>query len=351
MRKRTILGLDAGSYALKAVQIEATPRGAAVLQKSLYLPWPTGPDSRDGTPASLKESLRACAVTRGKVVSAPDGRGLLTRRISLPQMPARDLLEALKWKVKKELGEDPEELVLDYLPLGGPDPNGSRLGEWMVFALSKTSLQEHVRMLEEAGLKPVGVEPQATGLLHLFETCPSLAGEGSSLVLDLGARRTQLILALGAIPQFIREIPFSGRQLTQGLRDALGLDENTAEQKKRETGLRGTRAGERDLDGVSETLEPFVQELCTEIRYSLGYLQEHLPSLPPLRSLFLFGGGAHLPGLDETLSREFGLPCVPLPEFSGLGLPLSEDYRSFGQTAPASSLATALGLALREARG
>ena len=351
MRKRTILGLDAGSYALKAVQIEATSKGAAVLQKSLYLPWRTGPDSMDGPPVSLKESLRTCAVTRGKVVSAVDGRGLLIRRISLPEMPARDLLEALKWKVKKELGQDPEDLVLDYLPLGGPDRNGSKLGEWMVFALSKTVLQAHVQMLEEAGLEPVGVEPQATGLLHLFETCPSLAGEGSSLVLDLGARRTQLILGLGAIPQFIREIPFSGRQLTQGLQDALGLDENTAEQKKRETGLQGVREGQSDLDGVSEALEPFVQELCTEIRYSLGYLQEHLPSLPPIRSFSLFGGGALLPGLDETLSREFGLPCVPVPELSRLGLPLSADYRSFGQTAPASSLATALGLALREVQG
>lgn len=350
MRKKKILGIDVGSHAVKLVQIHATKKGQVTLEKSACFPWERKNGKTKASSQELKAFLQTCAITKTTVTSAIDDPSLIIRRMSFPEMPSRDLQEALKWKVKKELGEDPEDVIVDYLPVGESTQQGKKLIDLMVFAIRKQILETHVELLQAAGLKPVCVEPPSTGLLHLFQTCPALSSEELFVALDLGASHTELILAQGGKPLFIRIIPFSGQQMTRGLQEAFDLEEGPAEKWKKQIGFEAGKSETRDLERVPEVLLPFLDEFLMEIRYSLGYIQDQLVHAPPTKKFFLFGGGAELPGLAARLEKEFDIPCTTLPQFADLGLTLSPEYKSFGQPLSPSNLATALGLALREAR-
>jgi len=269
--------------------------------------------------------------------------------MSMPEMPEKDLSEALKWKVKKDLGEAPENVVMDYLPVGDGSQKGKTL-ELIAFAIKRKALEDHLALLENAGIKPNSVEPSATGLLPLFEKNEQFASENAFLVLDLGASHTEFMLIQGGKPLFMRDIPFSGQQITRNLQEALEVDEETAEEWKKKVGLIDRREESRERASVPEVLWPLVEELFTEIRYSLGYLQDQLEETTSIEKIHLFGGGANLPGLSQALEKDFGLPCETLPEFPALGFSLAEDFKSIGHSVPPSSLATALGLALREVR-
>ena len=351
LKKKRILGIDLGSYALKLVQIQTTKKGQAILEKSAYFPWDKKNGKARRTSQELKAFLKTCSISKTTVSSAIDDPSLLIRRMSLPDMPSRDLQEALKWKVKKELGEDPDEVIVDYLPMGEPAEKGKKGNDLMVFAIRKTIFEAHMKLLDSAGLKPVSVEPPSTGLLHLFDICPSLSSDDVFLILDLGASHTEFILTQGANPLFIRDIPFSGQQLTQGIREAFDLEEGPAEAWKRQVGLEAAEEENRDLERVPQVLEPFREEFLMEIRYSIGYVQDHLTNAPSAQKVFLLGGGAELPGLSAFLEGQLGIPCTALPDFADLKISLSSEYKSFGEPIPVSNLATVLGLALREAIG
>ena len=352
MNKRKVIGIDLGAYALKVIQFRVPKKGRAVLEKSACFPWVPRDKKRNGTPKELKSHLHACTISRGVACSSLDDPSLLIRRMSLPGMPAKDMQDVLKFMVRKEMDGRPDDIVVDFLPLDNAEPQSRELHDLMVFAVSRKALDAHLRFLEGAGIKPVCVEPPSTGLSHLFESCPGLDREGVVLLLDVGFSRTGLALVENRRPAFIREIPFSGKQLTDSIQEALDVDGKTAEAWKRRIGLEEPEEDANLLGNeVPDILRPLVEDFITEIRYSLGYVQDQLVNAPSVQKIILAGGGAGMPGLARTLEETLQLPCHPLPDFSALGLNVSDDFKSYGQPTTPSDLGTALGLALREVRG
>jgi type IV pilus assembly protein PilM len=351
LRKRKVIGIDPGVHSLKVVQFRVPKKGRVVLEKSACFPWQGKDRKLAGARKEFKNYLHACSISRGSVCSSLDHESLYIRRVSLPAMPEKEMQEVLRFKVRKEMEGGPDDIVVDYLPLEKNAAPAGELSDFMVFAVSRKALDSHLKLLETAGIKPVCVEPQAMGLSHLFGAFPGPEAIETVLLLDMGFSRTSLILIQGRRPLFIRDLPFSGRHLTESIQGALNVDGKTAEEWKKKTGLGEPAETAHGSESVPEVLGPLLEELFTEIRYSLGYVQDQIVSAPAVHRICLAGGGAGLPGLAKALEGVFQIPCSPLPGFQELGLDVSDDFKSYGQPATASELGTALGLALREARG
>jgi len=348
LKKKRYLGIDAGSYALKIVQAIATRKGETVLEKTAYLPWSEMDEKKRSNFRFLKDILKTCSIQKGYVCSAIDDPSLIVRRMAMPEMPEKDLQEALKWKLRKELGPEAEEVIVDTLSLEKEQQPEGGLQEFIVFGINKKILEGHVDILQGAGLKPVSVEPSSTGILHLFDYCPELTSEKVFFLLDIGASHTELTLVQDSKPLFVRSIPFSGEQLTASLQEACGMEADAAEQWKQQYGIEEVPDPEPDFKRIQDVLAQRVEEFLMEIRFSLGYFQDNVPFDISRGEIFLTGGSAGMPGLIAAIQGEFDLPCRSFPDFSGLGLEVSNHYKDYGHTVPSSSLATALGLALRE---
>ncbi|MEW6443842.1 MAG: pilus assembly protein PilM [bacterium] len=351
--RRRILGIEMGAHAIKVVQVRTGSGDRVVLEKSAYLPW-RGSREEPGTSSAevLKSVVRDCGLSAGRARSALRDPGMTIRRLSLPRMPEAELREALKWKIRKELGEDASEVIVDYVGLGDSAEEGRGQQDLMAFAVKKSALEAHLGLLRETGLRLESVEPLATALLHLCSRLPELSSDQACIVLDCGASQTEWILAHKGRPLFIRHLPFAGQQLTASLQEAFGIEADAAEDMKHRYGIEGKADDKADRPeaarSVAQVLWPQIEELLMEIRYSLGYVQDHLNPAPPLGSILLAGAGSELPGLVALLEKQLGLPCRLLPELAALGLSISGDFEARGPVRSSAGLAAALGLALRK---
>ena len=112
---KSVLGLDLGSHAVKAVELQQTLRGVEVVQLRSF--------ERQGDEAALAEELgpfiRLHRLGTEHVVAALPGDRVTTRRLHFPFRDRRKLTQAVPFAVEADLPFDLEQVVVDWEVVGG----------------------------------------------------------------------------------------------------------------------------------------------------------------------------------------------------------------------------------------
>ena len=132
-KSRSVVGLDIGSSAVKAVELKASGKGFRV---AAYGSEPIPPDSIvDGAiidSAAVAESIgrvfESKAFKTKEVAASLSGNAVIVKKISLPVMTATELDESIYWEAEQYIPFDIQDVNLDYQILdagGGPDAKGT----------------------------------------------------------------------------------------------------------------------------------------------------------------------------------------------------------------------------------
>jgi general secretion pathway protein L len=319
---RSALGLDLGSFSVKAVEFRQTLRGVEVGAMHA-LPTADPADPR-ALPERLREFLRAHPLRGDPVVCAVPADRLTGRRLRFPFRDRRRLAQAVPLAVEDELPFDLERVLVGWERVGG-DTAESRV---VATAAPRDDVAQLLAVAREAGLEPRVVEAEGLALANLagFFELPRVG-----VLVDLGHRKTTLCLVADGTPLASRAIPLGGRGLTEALARERGLDLRAAEQLKCEEGLAARSAA----------LADGFDRLLREIARSLGAFEPALSEAGATRpdELVLLGGGAHLHGVESQLAERLGLPARRLaapPGEAGRALLAAGDPALFG---PAAALA------------
>src|SRR5579872_5328500 len=108
-----ILGLDLGSYSLKAIVLDATMRNAAV-RSFASVRRPDTADPADAFKRALTELLAKQPAAPDQVVIALPGPTLATHAMTLPFVDAKRLDATLPFEIESQLPFDLAEAVFDY---------------------------------------------------------------------------------------------------------------------------------------------------------------------------------------------------------------------------------------------
>lgn len=319
---RSALGLDLGSFSVKAVEFRQTLRGVEVGAMHA-LPTADPADPRP-LPERLRELVRTHHLRGDPVVCAVPSDRLTGRRLRFPFRDRRRLAQAVPLAVEDELPFDLERVLVGWELVGG-DARESRV---VATAAPREDVARLLAGVREAGLEPRVVEAEGPALANLagFFELPRLG-----VLVDLGHRKTTLCLVADGVPLASRAIPLGGHALTEALARERGLDLRAAEATKCEAGL-GAR---------SAALADGFDRLLREIARSLGAFEPALAEAGAARpdELVLLGGGAHLHGIEAELADRLGVParrlCAP-PGEAGRALLAAGDPARFG---PAAALA------------
>jgi hypothetical protein len=137
----------------------------------------------------LREKLRAAGVPPAPVLVAVGRDRVILKELKYPPVPPVEEPALVRFQAMKELSESPEEIVLDYAPLG--EAAGERRS--MAVALRKEHLGAIQALCQAAGLKLAGVTPRpyanAAGLNRALAAGAAEAPEDPSeaaAVLTLG---------------------------------------------------------------------------------------------------------------------------------------------------------------------
>jgi general secretion pathway protein L len=321
---KNVLGLDLGSYSLKAVELQQTLRGFEAVQlRSL---------PRVGDEVALPDVVRRFVglhrLATDHVVAALPGDRLSSRRLHFPFRERRKLAQAVPFAVEAELPFDLEDVVVDWEIVGG---ERSRT-EVMAAIAPRSEVSELLALLDQAGCAPRTLEAEGLVLGNLAAVFDL---PGRRLLVDLGHRKTTFSVLLDGRAVAARTLPLAGRQLTEALASDRGLSAADAERAKCEKGVFGTGLGDAP-PRTAKVLDRFAREITR----TLGAVEDLLGGAPA-DELTLFGGTAQLDRLDAFLAERTGIPAARL------GLPREGHGEGLVAGGPPILFAPAIALALR----
>ena len=312
-RRRRWFVVDVGSSAIKIAEV--TDRGGkSEVVRAGALPVPPGAVENGVVreTAGLARAIRTFAAlddgVRPPVVTAIPGRGVIIKRLELPGQARETLDDVIEFEAMDAVPEDLGNVNLDYHVLG-PSEDGSGLAVLLV-AARKTLVENHVQLLETAGLTPAIVDVDHFALGRLCEE-QSAGGETPSAWIHVGARSTTIHLPAPDGPGYTTDLPVGGEQLTEGLAEKLSVPRDEAERIKR-GGSTATAAG--------DPLDSLCDSLAAQISRGLNLFGPLGHGTAP-RRIALSGGSAFLPGLGPGLARALDAEVrVRGPFFTGMAL-------------------------------
>ena len=256
-RGKSHLGIDIGSHTVKIVELRSTPRGMDLVHHATAST-PPGGFQVSVLAAQLKEMIQEGRIKNKQAVVGLAGKGVAARRLSLPNIPEDEIQEAVRWKAGELFPFSLGDAMLAFQVLSRDESGGQTKQEVLVAAATRETVMEHVELLHEAGLQPVGLMAEPHALEQLWRNNNLGEGEeGSIAVLDLGARKTSIHIFHGRELQFSRYVPTSGDAFTMALtgmiragEEEIELNTAQAESLKRQHGIPSVEDRGKTSEGI-----------------------------------------------------------------------------------------------------
>jgi len=345
-----ILALDLGTQTVALAEFQAGKDGGLVLTN-----YKTG--ELLGDPSVDATRLAQAKITIGELVNglgfkgskinyAVSAQSVFTRFVKLPSVGEEQVDQIVGFEAQQNVPFPINEVVWDYQLV---DQGNASEVEVVLVAIKSDLLDEINDAVEGGGLKTevVDVSPMALYNAYRFNYSDL---DGCSLIVDIGARTTNLIF-VEPRKVFSRSIPIGGTKITEAIAKDFNESFAEAEERKRSgafVSLGGTYEDpdDPDLARVSKIIRNTMTRLHAEISRSISFYKAQQHGAAPSR-VFLCGGTVTLPYMREFFHEKLQLPVEffnPLRNVS-VGPNLNRDQ--VGHLA--HTLGEMVGLALRGA--
>lgn len=285
----------------------------------------------------VKKSRPKRINTKKVICSLPETKAFL-RIISVPAMGEGEIKEAIKWEIEANIPLPIDQVYYDWQVLEKKLSKNSNKTDVLVVAVSQKVVDQVLEVLEGAELDVQGLEIESIAQARSF------IGEdeekATTLIIDMGDRRTSFSISVGKIPCFTTSIPVSSQSMTDSISKALGIPFNEAEKIKFNSGI-GSVA---ENDQVFRAVKPVLESLVSELEKSIDFFLTGLRFSNSVDKIVICGGGSNTIGIVPYLSRRlnkeiiFGNPWVNIQ--IGGKLPPVDRKKSV-------QYSTAIGLALK----
>jgi type IV pilus assembly protein PilM len=277
--------------------------------QSDLIPDPAADGSRFGQlKVVLGEMKTQLAWKGGACGCAIPSQGVFTRFVQIPKVEPDKIDQVLFFEAQQNVPYPIEEVAWTYQVL--PDKGDDKINALLV-ATKTDALESTVEVLAASKLTPQIVETSPTALYNAFRyNYPDV--QGCSLLIDIGARATNLIFIEGQ-DVFIRTLPVGGNSITAALHKKFEPRSfSDVEEFKRVEGLippPGNYSGAKneDVAEMGKIARTVMTRIHNEITRSVTFYRTTQKGAAPMR-VFLAGGGASMPYTLEFFNEKLSLP-------------------------------------------
>ena len=344
-RAKSLVGLDIGSSAVKAVELKPAGKGYKV---AAFGSEPIPPDSIvDGAiidGGAVAEAIRRLFGGRGiktkDVAASLSGNAVIVKKITLPQMSESELAESIYWEAEQYIPFDIQDVNLDYQILDKGGEPGKGTMDVLLVAAKKEKIADYTGVIAQAGRSAVVVDVDAFALQNAYEVNYGIDGGAIIVLLNAGASATNINILSGDQSVFTRDISIGGNAYTEALQKELNLPFDAADQLKRGIPVDGVT-----FDDAKPVLRAVSENVMLEIQKTFDFFKATAAS-DRIDRIMLSGGASRAEGFTEMLTERFGAPVEGLDPFKRVGF----DVKKFQVGSPADvapTAAVAVGLALR----
>jgi len=283
---------------------------------------PNGADERSATVEFIKKFLQKNSLpARDAFLSVWDAEKLFIKYLVLAVLPDKELLEAVKWQLKPELGFNTEIAEFDWQVVKEyTDGEGAKKEASICIAAEKGFIDKCLVIAGECGLRVAKISTAAFDYEFILQSIPG--GPAISAVLDFCSDHCRLSIYQGNKLTFARNLLVSFEELPRLLTGALvsekGRIELSLEQARGLIGRFGIPLNEAEvLEGnikgihIISMMRPYLEGLATEIKRSFDYFSSNFQE-GAAEVLYICGEGAGLKNLDIYLNKYLSIKVAPL---------------------------------------
>jgi len=359
--KKSFLGVDFGTSSIKVVELELEKGRPKLItygyiEEAINIVKSDSDEDKAKTVSSLDNLLQKANATTNKAISALPPYAVFSSIISLPMMPNKDLVSAVRWEAKKFIPMPLEEMILDWKVIkeeeaqekskkqAGRNIQSDKMVtsqkkkkslQILLTAAPKNLVKRYLDIFKQAELQLVSLETEAFALER------SLVGEDQSaiMLIDIGALSTHISIVSDGVPVLNRSIDIGGAGITKAIADSLNISLDRAEQFKRDVGM---TAGSQSNQQIPKTIEFVVSTIINEIKYCFNIYQDQ--ETKAIEKIILAGGSSFLSGLPEYLSQTLNMKVIIGDPWSRIVYPVELEpvLKEIGP-----KFAVAVGLAIR----
>ncbi len=317
--KQSYLALDIGSQNTKMMIFRP---GEAVADQMIIKPTPAN-SFQDGAfidEEALRDFLSQGAAELGAenemdVVAGISGKGVIAKKLDIPQMDKSMISEFVEIEAEQELFYNQEEMELDYELLTGVNFNKPEAQSLLVVTVLKKIIEGYNSIIKPPFMNCKILDTNFAALFNSFEYNENLDESKNYLVMDIGCASTNLVVVLKNQVVFVRHLSVGGHFFTQEIQRKMNVDYQEAEELK----IRASRGQEAPQELVAlisnELNEAFAEELnsCCDFYSSLFPEKE-------INSVYVTGGASQTLGLIPHLQKKMNLPIERLNPFQNVSL-------------------------------
>ena len=307
-----MIALNLGMQTVTLAEFRASSRGALTLvafaQEELIVDPAadaTRPAQIEAAVLALRKALRVGS--RERVTFSLPAQSVFTRFVKLPGSSPAEVDSIIGFEAQQNVPFPIDEVVWDYQIMGE-----ARDHQWdvVLVAIKADQLDESNASVKKGGLRSFSIDVAPMALSNAFRyNYSELAG--CSLLIDIGARTTNLVFVEGK-RVFSRSIPVGGSTISAAIAKEFKQEVTVGEKLKIEKGVVGLGGNYAEPDDpteakISKIIRNTMTRLHAEIARSISFYRQNQSGSTPVRA-FLCGGTVSLPYMVEFFSEKLQIP-------------------------------------------
>jgi type IV pilus assembly protein PilM len=208
----------------------------------------------------------------------------------------------------------------------------------LLVAVKKDMVNDHVAVINEAGLNPVIMDIDAFSCQNMYEINYEMQRGKVIALVNIGAGVININIVRNGNSVFTRDMSIGGNHFTEEIQKRFGVSFEEAEQLKLNGG------GDRKAE-VADIIENLSSAIALETQRSLDFFIA-TSSMGHISKVYLTGGCAKIPRLVEIIEKQIGIPIEVANPFNNIEInPNKFDMDYIREVAPVCGVV--VGLALR----
>ena len=346
-KAKSVVGLDIGSSAVKAVEVKPAGKGYKVTAFGMEpVPADAIVDGAIIDAGSVADAIRRVfdgnkAFKTKEVCASLSGNAVIVKKITLPVMTENELAESIYWEAEQYIPFDIQDVNLDYQILDpGTGANSRGSMDVLLVAAKKEKIADYTSVIAQSGRTPVIVDVDAFALQNAFEVNYGLEPGRVVVLLNAGASAININILQGDQSVFTRDISMGGNAYTEAVQKELDLPFESAEQLKKGIPVDGAT-----FEEAQPVLHAVTENVLLEIQKTFDFFKASA-STDQIDRIMLSGGASRVDGFHQMVQERFNAPVEDFDPFRAV----TWDAKKLGGDAAtmASTAAVAVGLALRK---
>lgn len=303
-----IIGLDVGSYSVKAVEILNHFKSFEISNYyEKVIPNIEGLTKDQLVPICLEQLFQENKIKADRIITAMPGQYSSSRILSFNFSDARKIEAAVYAEIEDSVPYDLDDMILDHQILGTTGKNTKAL----IVLTKKEFIENFLNHLQRVDIDPKLVDIDSVTFFNLLPYMTRVDPEKCSAILDIGHEKTSICIVQGGLLKMFRSINIGGRYVTEFLARDLGISYHEAQRLKHRVSCVMTPSGAGNYDGLSDEDRKVAERMTLALNSLVRELGRTLYAFKswessPLDKIYLSGGSSLTRNLDLFVSESLG---------------------------------------------